>query len=160
MRGGYCFLSGVAGVTGCDPPVDFGPGVTPALLSVEPLESLAAVVLVFGLAPLVGPLPASFVDVVPLVGPLPASPFGCANTGADRPRAIAEMSKLLPNEDMATSLCKISPSQLDWNVPSSALPASFCEFDGRRGSPATRAFLQAIHRAPKNLGAPCSPASC
>ena len=60
---GYCFFSGAAGVTGCEPPVDFGPVVTSALLSVEPLESLAAVVLVFGLAPLVGPLPASFVDV-------------------------------------------------------------------------------------------------
>jgi hypothetical protein len=115
--------------------VDFGAGVTPALLSVEPLESLAAVVLVFGLAPLVGPLPASFVDVVPLVGPLPASPFGCANAGVDRPRAMTEMSKLLPNEDMATSLYKMPPSQLDWNVPSSGLPASFCEYDRRRDRP-------------------------
>jgi hypothetical protein len=35
------------------------------------LESLAAVVLVFGLAPLVGPLPASFVDVVPLLARCP-----------------------------------------------------------------------------------------
>jgi len=68
---GYCFFSGAAGVTGCEPPVDFGPVVTSALLSVEPLESLAAVVLVFGLAPLVGPLPASFVDVVPLLDRCP-----------------------------------------------------------------------------------------
>jgi hypothetical protein len=28
---GYCFFFGVIGVTGCAPPVDFGPGVTPAL---------------------------------------------------------------------------------------------------------------------------------
>ena len=28
----YCFRSGI-GVTGCEPPVDLGPGVTPALLS-------------------------------------------------------------------------------------------------------------------------------
>ena len=61
----YCFFSGIAGVTGCEPPVDFGPGVTPALFSVEPLESLAAVESEFGLAPFVGPLPASFVDVEP-----------------------------------------------------------------------------------------------
>jgi hypothetical protein len=97
---GYCFFSGAAGVTGCEPPVDFGPGVTPALFSVEPLGSLAAVVLVFGLTPLVGPLPASFVDATPLVGPLPASPFGCANAEADRPRAMTEMSKVLPDEDI------------------------------------------------------------
>jgi hypothetical protein len=68
-------------------------------LSVEPLGSPAAVV-VFGLAPLVGPLPASFVDATPLVGPLPASPFGCANAAADRPRAMKEMSKVLPDEDI------------------------------------------------------------
>jgi hypothetical protein len=30
----------MAGVTGCEPPVDFGHGVTPALFSVEPLELL------------------------------------------------------------------------------------------------------------------------
>jgi hypothetical protein len=69
-RRGYCFFSGVIGVTGCDPPVDFGPGVTPALLSVEPFELLVAVVSVFGLTPFVGPLPASSVDTAPFVGPL------------------------------------------------------------------------------------------
>jgi hypothetical protein len=56
-------FSGVIGVTGCDPPVDFGPGVTPALLSVETFELLVAFVSVFGLAPFVGPVPASSVDV-------------------------------------------------------------------------------------------------
>ena len=35
------FFSGIAGVTGCDPPVDFGPGLTPALFSVEPGALLA-----------------------------------------------------------------------------------------------------------------------
>jgi hypothetical protein len=64
------------------------------------IGSLAAVVVVFGLAPLVGPLPASFVDATPLVGPLPASPFGCANAGAARPRAMKEMSKVLADEDI------------------------------------------------------------
>ena len=96
----YCFFSGIAGVTGCEPPVDFGPGVTPALFSVEPLESLAAVESEFGLAPFVGPLPASFVDVEPLVGPLPASAFGCAKAGNERPRATADKIKRLPNADM------------------------------------------------------------
>jgi hypothetical protein len=56
------------------------------------------------LRPLVGPLPASFVDTAPLVGPLPGSAFGCANAGTDRPRAMTHASKLLPNdEDMSTS---------------------------------------------------------
>ena len=32
-RAGYCFFAEVAGVTGCAPPVDFGPGVAPALFS-------------------------------------------------------------------------------------------------------------------------------
>jgi hypothetical protein len=80
-RQSYFFFSGIAGVAGCEPPVDLGPGVTPALFSealfsAGPLELLAAVEPVFGLAPLVGPLPASFVDMAPLVGPLPASAFG------------------------------------------------------------------------------------
>jgi hypothetical protein len=105
INGGYCFFSGVIGVTGCEPPVDFGPGVTPVLFSVEPVELLAAVEPVLGLAPLVGPLPASFVDTAPLVGPLPASPFSCANAGCDRLRANTHASKLLLNEDMRTS-CK------------------------------------------------------
>jgi hypothetical protein len=69
--------SGIAGATGWEPPVDFGPGVTPALFPTELLELLAEVELLFGLAPLVGPLPASFVDTAPLVGPLPASAVGC-----------------------------------------------------------------------------------
>lgn len=101
----YCFFSGVIGVTGCEPPVDFGPGVTPALFSssCEALE-LLAVEPVFGLAPVVGPLPASFVDTAPAVGPLPASPFDCANAGADRPSAMRAVSKLLLSEDMATSV--------------------------------------------------------
>ena len=34
----YYFFSGVIGITGCDLPVAFGPGVTPALLSVEPFD--------------------------------------------------------------------------------------------------------------------------
>jgi hypothetical protein len=38
------------------------------------------------MAPLVGPLPASFVDVAPVVGPLPASPWA-AKVGAARPPA-------------------------------------------------------------------------
>src|ERR1700690_3625617 len=96
----YCFFSGVAGVTGCEPPVDFGPGVTPALFSVEPSGLLAAVASVFGFAPFVGPLPASFGEVAPLVGPLPASAFGCAKAGPERPMAITETRRLLPNEDM------------------------------------------------------------
>jgi hypothetical protein len=96
----YCFFSGIAGVAGCEPPVDFGPGVTPALFSVDPLESLAAVESEFGFAPFVGPLPAPFVDVVPFVGPLPASAFGCAKADAEKPIAIIEMSKLLLNEDI------------------------------------------------------------
>lgn len=66
----YCFFSGIAGVTGCAPPVDFGPGVTPALFSVELLELLAAAASLSGIAPFVGPLPASLVDVAPFVGPL------------------------------------------------------------------------------------------
>jgi hypothetical protein len=74
--------------------------VTPALLSVEGLEVLAAVKALFGLAPLVGPLPASFVDVTPLVGPLPASAFGWAKVGDDKPSARTHASKLLLNEDI------------------------------------------------------------
>jgi hypothetical protein len=55
MDEGY-FFSGVIGVTGCDPPVDFWPGVTPpALLSVELFELLVEA--------FVGLLPASSVDV-------------------------------------------------------------------------------------------------
>jgi hypothetical protein len=100
----YCFFSGVAGVTGCEPPVDFGPGVTPALLSeAKPLELLPAVEPVFSVAPLVGPLPASLADVAPVVGPLPASAFGSANAGADSPRTTTDASKVLPNEDMRIS---------------------------------------------------------
>jgi hypothetical protein len=37
----YYFFSALAGVTGCAPPVDFGPGLTPALFSVEPGALLA-----------------------------------------------------------------------------------------------------------------------
>jgi hypothetical protein len=103
-RRGYCFFSGGIGVTGCDPPVDFGPGVTPALLSVEPFELLVAVVLVFGFAPLVGPPPASFAVAAPDVGPLPASAFGCANAGAERPTAITKTTKLPWNKDMRSLL--------------------------------------------------------
>jgi hypothetical protein len=104
---GYCFFSGVAGVTGCAPPFDVGPGVAPALfserlLAVECFE-LLAVAPVFGFAPLVGPLPASFVDMSPFVGPLPASAFGYTNAGADRPRATVDASRILLQEDMATS---------------------------------------------------------
>lgn len=69
------FFSGVAGVTGWEPPVDLGPGVTPAAFSVEPAEPLIVVAFPFGFAPLAGPLPASFADAAPLVGPLPASAF-------------------------------------------------------------------------------------
>jgi hypothetical protein len=69
------------------------------------LEALAVVEPLFSLAPLVGPLPASFVDVAPLVGPLPASPFGWAKTGDDRLSAMAQASKLLVIEDMRAS-CK------------------------------------------------------
>jgi hypothetical protein len=101
---GYCFFSGVAGVAGCEPPVDLGPGVTPALFSVEPLESLAAVGSEFGFAPFVGPLPASSVGTAPFVGPLPASAFGWANAGADKPTASVKMIKLPRNEDMSASL--------------------------------------------------------
>ena len=43
----YCFFWGI-GVTGCEPPVDFGPGVTPALLSVESVELPVAVESLFG----------------------------------------------------------------------------------------------------------------
>jgi hypothetical protein len=89
-------------MTGCEPPVDFGPGVTPALLSVESLELLAAVESVFGLAPAVGPLPASLVDTAPFVGPLPASIFDCANAGTERPIATAAASKVVPNEKNMT----------------------------------------------------------
>jgi hypothetical protein len=77
--------------------------VAPALLSVEALEVLAAVEALFGLAPLVGPLPASFVDVAPVVGPLPASAFGWAKAGDDRPSAMTHASKRLLNEDMKAS---------------------------------------------------------
>jgi hypothetical protein len=100
----YCFFSGIAGVTGCAPPVDFGPGVTPALFSVELLELLAGAVSLFGFVPFVGPLPASLVDVAPFVGPLPASAFGCARAGTEKPKAIIERSKLRPNGDIKTSL--------------------------------------------------------
>jgi hypothetical protein len=86
--------------------------VEPALfsgpLAVELLELLAAVEL-----PLVGPLPASFVEMEPLVGPLPASAFGCANAGTDTPRAIAGTSKALLNADMTTSSERLPPIQLD-----------------------------------------------
>src|ERR1700722_992553 len=99
----YCFFSGVIGVTGCAPPVDFGPGVTPTLFSVESLDS-AEVVSVFGFAPFVVPLPASSVDTAPFVGPLPASAFGCANAGAERPTAITERSKLPRKKDMRSLL--------------------------------------------------------
>jgi hypothetical protein len=74
----HCFF--VIGVTGCEPPVDFGPGVTPALFSsfcVPVLELPAVVDPIFGLAPEVGRLPASLVDTAPFVGPLPASIFDC-----------------------------------------------------------------------------------
>jgi hypothetical protein len=82
--------------------------VTPALFSevlfsVEPLELLAAVDPVFGWAPLVGPLPASFVDTAPLVGPLPASVFVCATAGADRAKAMTDIRKPLPNKDIRSS---------------------------------------------------------
>ena len=65
---------------------------------------------------------------------------------------MTEMSKLLPNEDMASSLYKMSPSQLGWNVPSSSSPASFWQYDSGRGSPMTRSFLQAIHRPLLEVG--------
>jgi hypothetical protein len=55
----FYFFSGIAGVTGCEPPVDAEPAVTPALFSFEPLELMSALESVFGLAPFVGPLPAS-----------------------------------------------------------------------------------------------------
>jgi hypothetical protein len=96
-RPSYCFFSGVIGVAGWAPPVDFGPGVTPALFSVVSMDS-AAVLSAFGFAPFVGQLPASSVEMAPFVGPLPASAFGCAKAGAERPTAIAEMSKL-PTEE-------------------------------------------------------------
>ena len=66
--------------------------MTPALFSVEPLRSLAAVKSEFGLAPFVGPLPASFVDVEPLVGPLPASAFGCAKAGNENQEQLRTKS--------------------------------------------------------------------
>jgi hypothetical protein len=77
-------------------------------LSVEPFELLVVVVSVFGLTPFVGPLPASSVDTAPFVGPLPASAFGCATAGADRPRAITEMSKLPRNKNMTASFDRIT----------------------------------------------------
>jgi hypothetical protein len=80
------------------------------------LELLA----VFGVAPLVGPLPASLAVAAPVVGPLPASAFGCANAGTDSPRAITEARRLLPNQDMRLSPWKMtSLSQLDLTVRSS-----------------------------------------
>ena len=103
----YCFF--VIGVTGCEPPVDFGPGVTPELFSsfcVAVLELLAAVEPIFGVAPEVCPLPASLVDTAPLIGPLPASIFDCANAGAERPTATAAARKVVPNEDMTISFDK------------------------------------------------------
>ena len=103
----YCFF--VIGVTGCEPPVDFGPGVTPALFSsfcVAVLELPAAVEPIFGVAPEVGPVPASLVDTAPL----PASIFDCANAGAERPIATAAASKVVPNEDMTISLIRRSSS--------------------------------------------------
>jgi hypothetical protein len=120
----YCFF--VIGVTGCDPPVDLGPGVTPALFSsVESLEVLAAVelgfgLLVFGLAPAVGPLPASLVDAAPFVGPLPASIFDCANAGAERPIATAAASKVVADEDMTISFDKTFVESTRIDAPSSA----------------------------------------
>jgi hypothetical protein len=51
-----------------------------------------AVELLFGVAPFVGPLPASFVDVAPVVGPL-ASALGCACAGTDKLIAIIRMVK-------------------------------------------------------------------
>jgi hypothetical protein len=96
----YYFFSGIAGVTGCAPPVDFGPGVTPALFSVELLELLAAAASLFGFAPFVGPLPASVVDVAPFVGPLPASIFVCAYAAKGTQRAIPETSMYLANVNM------------------------------------------------------------
>jgi hypothetical protein len=103
----YCFF--VIGVTGCEPPVDFGPGVTPALLSsfcVAVLELPAAVEPIFGVAPEVGPLPASLADTAPFVGPLPASIFDCANAGAERQSATADARNVVPNEDMTISFDK------------------------------------------------------
>jgi hypothetical protein len=111
-----------------------GPGVTPALFSealfsVGPLELLAAVEPVFGLTPLVGPLPASFVDMAPLVGPLPASAFGCANAEPVRQRAIANASKLLLNEDMVDSFGETLLNQLDLmaRVPLTGLLLRMCQ---------------------------------
>ena len=118
-------------MTGCEPPVDFGPGLALALFSevlfVEWLELLAVVEPVFGLAPGVGPLPASFVDTAPVVGPLPASLFICANAGADRPNEMTAMSKLLPNEDMGDLLEQDLPKSTR-NDCAEFLPAGFfCE---------------------------------
>lgn len=93
-RADYCFLSGSVG---CDPPAEFVPVVTP-VESPEP---------VFGLAPGVGPLPASFVEVAPLVGPLPASAFGCANAANGIPTAIATSSKRFANGNMKASLGRL-----------------------------------------------------
>jgi hypothetical protein len=59
---------------------------------------ISELVSVFGVAPSVGPLPASSVDTAPFVEPLPASAFGCANAGAERPTAITERSKLPRNK--------------------------------------------------------------
>ena len=78
----YYFFSGVIGITGCDPPVAFGPGVTPALLSVEPFELLVAVVSELVLAPFVGPLPASFAVAAPVPGELVQRQGGGASSGA------------------------------------------------------------------------------
>jgi hypothetical protein len=68
---------------------------------VTPVESAE---LVFGLAPGVGPLPASLVDVAPFVGPLPASAFGCAYAARGTLRTIPDTSKVLANENMKASL--------------------------------------------------------
>ena len=68
-------FSGAAGVTGWAPPVDFGPGVTPAPFSVRVVRILWLPLSLLLTSPLVGPLPASAVAVVTLVGPLPAISF-------------------------------------------------------------------------------------
>ena len=115
---GYCFFSGVAGVTGCEPPVDFGPGVTPAPFSeapfcVELFTLLAALEPALGFAPAVGPLPASFVDVAPPVGPLPASALGCANAGPERPSTMTDVSRFILSEDMRTSCVALTSTGFD-----------------------------------------------
>ena len=97
------FFSGVIGVTGCEPPLDLGPGMTQALLSVEAPPLLVEVVFVLVIAPFVGPLPASFAVPAPVVGLLPASAFGCANAGPERAIANTEISKLARNKDMQNS---------------------------------------------------------